>query len=87
LFKIGLSDSASCPCGNTCENAVHYLFECLKYSTYREDMLKNIQKITLHNVHINVNLLLNGCSDLNASENETILQLVQLYIKQTQRFA
>ncbi len=87
LFKIGLSDIASCLCGNPCENAVHYLLECQKYSTCREDMLGNIQRITLqYNVHINVKPLLNGCSDLHVSENETILKLVQLYIKQTKRF-
>ena len=38
-------------------------------------------------IYINVNLLLPGCSDLVVFENETTLELVQLYIKQTQRFS
>jgi hypothetical protein len=88
LFIIGLSDTASCLCGNPCENVVHYLLECQKYSRYREEMLENIQTITIqHNVHINVNLLLNGCSNLLVSENESILELYKCTFEQTKRFA
>ena len=86
LFKIGLSDIPSCVCGNPCENSVHYLLEYPKYSTYCKDILTNIRTITIHNIHVNANRLLNGCSDVNASGNETIIYLVQLYIKQIQRF-
>ena len=55
-------------------------------NVYTAHIVTTVQTI-IHNVNINANLLLNGCSDLNASVNETILDLVQLYIKKTQRFS
>jgi hypothetical protein len=87
MFKISISDTASCMCGNPCENAFHYLLECNRYCNFRRDMLMNIHSITMnYDLQIDVALLLSGSSNLSVKENENILGLVQVYIKLTKRF-
>ena len=82
LFRCNLIDDPKCGCGNPCENAFHYFFECLNYTHSREDLLNALRPIT----EINLDIILFGNELVTPDENMIIFQAVHQYIQATHRF-
>ena len=74
----------SCPRGNGRETTKHYLFECPLYNTERIVMLSDINVI---GIPPNLNNLLYGCRDKSKALNFQLFDIVQKFIKDSERFA
>ena len=73
LFRVNLTNSPLCQCGNYLEDSYHFFLECRMYHPQR---LKLFQ--TLSNYHpINADLLLFGNTTLTDEENEIIMLVTQ----------
>ena len=82
LFRVNLVESPSCSCGQPCENAYHYFFECPLYAYMRSEMIRSLRPyfpISLEN-------LLNGKEALENDDNETIFRAVHTFIRLSNRF-
>ena len=75
-------DDASCRCGHTREDSLHYFFVCNLYNIPRALLHQEILRFTTFNLHT----VLYGDNTLSYLENKVIFEAVQTYIKHTQRF-
>ena len=73
---------ASCNCGHTREDSIHYFFVCNQYDLPRALLHREILKYSTFNLHT----VLYGDSDLSYVDNKIIFEAVHTYIEQTQRF-
>ena len=78
LFKKNLIDSPRCSCGQI-ETVKHYLFDCTNYTQLRHQALSDV-------LHLPVNDLISGNSNLSIEENVTVFDSVQTFITLTGRF-
>lgn len=85
LFKNHVTEEPSCRCGHAEETAFHYFFECLRYTVYRDVMFNTILGIG-RDVHLNIDTLLKGDSQLSVVDNERLHNAVSDYITSTRRF-
>ena len=82
LYRVNLTDSPTCQCGHSCENAFHYLLECPMYNISRNIMLNNLQPY----YPVNLDILLSGNPELSNADNEEIFRIVQTFIRTSNRF-
>jgi len=82
LHRNNLSGSPNCRCGQTIENAEHYLLQCLQFTTQRIRMFHATRPFHSLSAHA----LLFGKSSLSDEDNLTIFIAVQNFIKDTGRF-
>lgn len=47
LYRVNIINDPSCACGNQCENATHYFFECSLYTRQRD-----VYSVMFHNMVI-----------------------------------
>ena len=70
----------------------HYLLKCDGYEVHRHNLMSSLQpvmgglKFSINNTHLLIELLLNGSSDLNTSDNTLLIETVQRYLDNTKRF-
>ena len=82
LFKIGVSISPDCSCGQGIEDAWHYFFVCPQYAIQRDLLHRNVSlyaSFTLQTV-------LYGAPECSLDNNKSIFLSVHEYILKTQRF-
>ena len=77
-------DSPLCSCGRL-EDTYHYFFTCTKYTTARNDLFNEIFRIENLNI-VNTHVLLWGDSSISNTDNKHLFNLVQHYIKASERF-
>jgi hypothetical protein len=97
-FSYNHIDNPKClNCNAPKEDPTHYFLLCPVYAEQREELLLNVTDLLhINNIEIDfpnpkfqialVNLLLQGNSILNATDNEKIFHFVQDFIKNTGRF-
>ena len=85
LFRNHVADNPYCRCGDARETAIHYLFECPLYVLERNTLLTEIFSIGQH-VHLNINTLLKGDSELSVANNEQLYNAVSEYLISSGRF-
>ena len=81
LYNRHLRNNTNCACGFENENVEHYLLNCPSYINVRVNTIDTLP-IELRTVQI----LLHGKQELNLQTNTNIFDIVQNYIKQTNRF-
>ena len=81
LYNRHLRNNTNCACGFENENVEHYLLNCPNYINVRANTIDTLP-IELRTVQI----LLHGKQELNLQTNTNIFDIVQNYIKQTNRF-
>ena len=84
LFRCKIIDSPLCSCGRL-EDTYHYFFTCTKYTTARNDLFNEIFRIENLNI-VNTHVLLWGDSSISNTDNKHLFNLVQHYIKASERF-
>ena len=77
-LKKNLIDSPRCSCGQI-ETVKHYLCDCTNYTQLRHKALSDV-------LHLPINDLISGNSNLSIEENETVFDFVQTFITLTGRF-
>ena len=82
LYRVNLTDSPFCQCGNMNEDAYHFLFECTLYTNQRVKLYHNVMNYQ----PITNDKLLSGDPALSYDDNIEIVLAVQEYIKNTERF-
>ena len=82
LFCDHLSDSSICACGDPVEDNFHFFYVCPFYIYQRYELFRKISNFN----NVNLDVLLQGCSDFNIDENTEIFTYVQQYIHETGRF-
>ena len=82
LYRVNLIESPSCACGHPRENTYHYLMECPLYTNLRDEMLNKLR----HYYPVTLDILVSGNTALSAAENKNIFQIVQTYIRESNRF-
>ena len=89
LYNHGLSNSPNCDQCNVSETPMHYLMECNKYSTIRNEMITKINDILLPTVNrpgtALLNILLHGKKELSHNENIKLFDVVHSYIRKSGR--
>ena len=83
-----LVDSPTCECGKSTEDTRHFLLDCEKYDTQRDEILNTIETIYKHDTpfldrKIDVTTLLGVNPDLPSDIAQEIQRAVCLYIKAT----
>ena len=82
LYVCNLTEDPSCRCGNPCENALHFFFECPTYTHQRqilETELRNFAYITL-------DMLLYGDAELSPESNNQLIRSTLQFIRGSNRF-
>ena len=82
LFRVNIVNNPRCDCGYAVEDACHFFYDCSLYNNQRNHL--NVSLIT-SNV-TDLNMLLNGNSNLDNNINSSIQETVLKYIKDTHRF-
>jgi hypothetical protein len=67
-----------------CEDSKHYLLHCPLYVNARENMVTSLSNI--NNLNTDGSALLFGLADHVENDNSIILQVVQMFIKDTKSF-
>ena len=75
-------DSPACPCGNDCEDSIHYLLRCPLFYQARNMLLNEIREITM--TDISCELLLYGSADLATEIRKKVFD-VHRFIDETGR--
>ena len=83
LFYMFIVDSPKCICGYAMETTEHYMFYCPLYIQPRRKLLNTIYGVT--NLNIDLNLLLNGSTELSFMNNTLIFESVHEFIKESGR--
>ncbi|PJE78200.1 hypothetical protein CI610_02867 [invertebrate metagenome] len=83
LFRVNLINSPDCSCGNRCESAYHYFFECENYVNCRGILFDNLRNL---NINITLNALLYGNNLYADNVNLNIFRHVHYFIKSSKRF-
>ena len=96
MYRVGLSNSPACLCGEREETESHYLLDCPLHTDHRAVMLNHIsdtvaEYVDIHNMlrssrQTVANILLFGNTDLSYEANVSIFNEVCNYIISTQRF-
>lgn len=81
LYVRNLVDSPNCTCGQV-ETSSHFLLNCTKYDTIREELILSIP----FSIPIDSHLLLFGSNLLNTIQNKEIFLKVQKFILKRKRF-
>ncbi len=63
LNKIGITDSKNCINGSNPETSHHYILQCNIFSQQRQNLFNYI-KLSVPNIKVTTDLLLNGRSEL-----------------------
>ena len=82
LHRVNIVSNPICDCGIDIENAGHYFFFCTQYNDQRDNLFSALNFIPF----VNLDLLLNGSSELNYELNKRATLAVIKYIKDTRRF-
>ena len=94
LHSHGIIESPICTRCDTgeSETVTHYLLKCDRYEVHRHNLMSSLQpvmgglKFSINNTHMLIELLLNGSSDLNTSDNTLLFETVQRYLDNTKLF-
>ena len=76
-------ENPTCDCGSSTEDNSHFLLECMFYDQQRQSMFNKLHDFGL----ITTNLLLFGDLNLSFEQNRTILEAVQVFLKESGRFS
>jgi hypothetical protein len=82
LYKIGVSDSPKCRCGNSVETTAHYFLHCPLYATQR----RKLHDCLLRFATFNIETILHGLESSRHGENKVLCEVVCNYIHDTKRF-
>jgi Reverse transcriptase (RNA-dependent DNA polymerase) len=82
LYHNFIRSTPSCDCGNKFEDAEHYILNCYRYETQRQNFFRATR--IFH--PLNIDDLLFGNPNLTDEENSFIFLELQNFIKQTGRF-
>ena len=82
LFVNHLRETAECDCGYFCEDAVHFFFQCPRFSDIRILLFQNTR--FFH--PLNISKLLYGSDALTYNENCDLVNNIHIYIKNSKRF-
>ena len=82
LFRVNLSNTATCFCGYFSEDLIHYFFDCNNYFSQRQLLLRKINDIA----NLSYEDILYGSDLLSLSDNIKIQNHIIYYIKSTKRF-
>ena len=82
LFKVSLSDSPICRCGNGIENTHHFFANCSLYNLERDRLINNLTDF----FPLTVETLMMGDANLSLNEKKNHYEVLK-YIENTKRFA
>ena len=80
LFSKNIVDSPFCECGDI-EDTYHFFFQCPLYHDERQDMLNDLSPYR----PVSLQLVLFGSKDSTVDANTRIFNVVQTYIRRTNR--
>jgi hypothetical protein len=84
LHLLHVIDDPSCICSNSKEDCKHFFFHCPLYNAQRVLFLNALSLICT--LPINTHLLLYGCDTLSHDINMKIFNIVEMYIRDSERF-
>ena len=76
-------NSSKCQCGSLYESVFHYFFECILYEKERDLLIESIIPLTSN---ISVGMFLYGDREISIESNFRIIEIVDKFIKDTNRF-
>jgi hypothetical protein len=82
LFAKGLAESPECDCGELEETTEHYLLECPLFSRQCRDMIRKLPG----NIQLTEETLLKGDQRRDNRDNKKIMEEIQKFIKNSERF-
>ena len=82
LCQLHVIDDPTCICSNAVEDNEHYFLNCPLYYVQRQKLFDTITPIT----ELNIDIILNGTSELSYNNNIAIIDAVHEYIKESDRF-
>ncbi len=85
LNKIDITDPKNCNNCSKPETTSNYLLQCKRFLQQRQNVLSYIE-LSVPNIKVTTDLLLNGSSELTPETNCKIMKSVQHFITKTGRF-
>jgi hypothetical protein len=84
FYNIHVIPSPVCSCGLDDETIEHFFLQCPIYADLRVNLLEAFHSRGIEN--INMDILLNGSSDLSNEENKIIFSSIYSYMNESRRF-
>ena len=82
LYRNNIIENSVCECGMTNETIFHFFFECERYTVIRNEFMNICSGFQ----NVNINIILNGCSELSKDDNMLLHDAVSNFIISSHRF-